>query len=106
MPKATEHNVQLRSIAKFDRGVETHLIGRVTGRRNHRVEYVDSVELFERYRSHRSRLPSANTSSARGCYVAWRMDTLDYDGRHFLTRLHGGFAALEYHRDACGRVAA
>ncbi|WP_432843213.1 FAD-dependent monooxygenase [Dactylosporangium sp. CA-092794] len=88
-----ELTAQLHSIEAFGGRIATHLVGRVAGRRDERVEHVDSVDVFERYG-----LPHEDSQALfvvrPDGYVAWRMDDIDFDAcRRFLAGLHGGLAA-------------
>ena len=79
-------------------GVATHLIGRVACRRDPRVEFVESPQIFEHYGLNDDRAQALFIVRADG-YVAWRMDDIDFDAcRLHLSHLHGGFAALEAQR--------
>lgn len=97
-----EYTQQLRSIAAF--GIATHLVGRVACRRDPRVEYVDSGQVFEHYGLKDDESKALYVIRPDG-YVAWRMDEIDFDAcRSFLARVHGGFAAYEAQRLAATHV--
>jgi 2-polyprenyl-6-methoxyphenol hydroxylase-like FAD-dependent oxidoreductase len=94
----TEATAQLGSIEAFGGNVRTHLIGRVECRRDDRVEYVDSPQVFEHYGLTHPDSQALYVIRPDG-HVAWRMDTLDFEAcRRFLVRLHGGIAACEEYR--------
>jgi 2-polyprenyl-6-methoxyphenol hydroxylase-like FAD-dependent oxidoreductase len=93
-----EYEEQLQSIAAFGFGISTHLIGRVACRRDSRVEYVDSGQVFEHYGLKDEESTAIYVIRPDG-YVAWRMDEINFDAcRSFLARLHGGFAEYEAKR--------
>lgn len=90
-----EYTAQLQSLAAFDPCIATHLVGRVACRRDARVEYVDSGQVFEHYGLGDGESQALYVIRPDGV-VAWRMDEIDFDAcRRFLARLHGGFAAYE-----------
>lgn len=98
-----EYTQQLRNIAAFG-GIATHLVGRVACRRDPRVEYVDSGQVFEHYGLKDSESEALYVIRPDG-YVAWRMDDIDFDAcRSFLACVHGGFAAYEAQRLAATQV--
>ncbi len=93
------HVEQLQSIAAFG-GFATHLVGRVACRRDTRVVFVESPQLFEHYGLTDDGAQALYVIRPDG-YVAWRMDEIDYDAcRLFLARLHGGLAAYQALRTA------
>jgi len=93
-----EYSEQMRIFAGMGPHVATHLIGRVACRRDPRVEYVDSGQVFEHYGLKDDESKALYVIRPDG-YVAWRMDDIDFDAcRSFLARLHGGFAAYESFR--------
>ncbi|GAA2795999.1 FAD-dependent monooxygenase [Crossiella cryophila] len=97
-PEIAAHTAQLRSIADFGGGLATHLIGRVAGRRDDRVEQADNVQVFEHYGLTEPDSQALYVIRPDG-HIAWRMDTIDYDAcRRFLATLHGGIAACEDYR--------
>jgi 2-polyprenyl-6-methoxyphenol hydroxylase-like FAD-dependent oxidoreductase len=94
------HRARLADIAGYGGHLATHLVGRVAGRPDDRVEHVDSVEVFDRYGLTDQDSQALYVVRPDG-HVAWRCDELDYDAcRRFLARLHGGIAACEASRRA------
>jgi len=93
-----EYAQQLQGLAAFGPNIATHLIGRVACRRDPRVEYVDSGQVFEHYGLKDDESKALYVIRPDG-YVAWRMDEIDFDAcRSFLARVHGRFAVYEAQR--------
>ena len=84
-------------------GIAGHLIGRVTGRSDERVEHVDSVQVFDRYGLRHPDSQALYVIRPDG-HVAWRSDEIDLDAcEAFLTRFHGGIAATTPALERIGR---
>ncbi|MEQ3554480.1 FAD-dependent monooxygenase [Pseudonocardia nematodicida] len=98
--EAVRHAEQLAGLAAFGDTIGTHLVARTEHRRAPWMESADSAAVFDAY--------GLDDPDAQALYVirpdghvAWRCDELDFDAcRRFLTRLHGGVAACEAHREA------
>lgn len=92
------HVDQLQSIEAFGGNVAVHLVGRVACRRDARVHFVTSPQVFEHYGLTEDDSQALFIVRPDG-HVAWRMDEIDYDAcRLFLARQHGGLAAYQQQR--------